>query len=120
MNITLRLAWRNLWRQPRRTWLTIGAMVFSNALLVFVMSLQFGTYELMIDNTLKAFTGHYQVQAPRYKDDAKMRQVVPGAEQIAYDIRRTTGLETVAVRSAAFALVSSEDRSYGILSLIHI
>ena len=114
MNITLRLAWRNLWRQPRRTWLTIGAMVFSNALLVFVMSLQFGTYELMIDNTLKAFTGHYQVQAPRYKDDAKMRQVVPGAEQIAHDIRRTTGLKTVAVRSAAFALVSSEDRSYGI------
>ena len=30
MDITLRLAWRNLWRQPRRTWLTVGAMVFSN------------------------------------------------------------------------------------------
>ncbi|SVC97876.1 uncharacterized protein METZ01_LOCUS350730, partial [marine metagenome] len=28
MGITLRLAWRNLWRHPRRTWLTIAAMVF--------------------------------------------------------------------------------------------
>lgn len=114
MNITLRLAWRNLWRQPRRTWLTIGAMVFSNALLVFMISLQFGMYELMIDNTLKAFTGHMQVQAPGYKDDAKMRQVVPDAERLAARIREALELDTVAVRSAAFALVSSDERSYGI------
>jgi ABC-type lipoprotein release transport system permease subunit len=114
MNITLRLAWRNLWRQPRRTWLTIGAMVFSNALLVFMISLQFGMYELMIDNTLKAFTGHLQVQAPGYKDDAKIRQVVPGADALANRIRGELNLDSVAVRSAAFALVSSDDRSYGI------
>ncbi|MGI9203083.1 MAG: ABC transporter permease [Woeseiaceae bacterium] len=114
MNITLRLAWRNLWRQPRRTWLTIGAMVFSNALLVFLISLQFGMYDLMIDNTLQAFTGHMQVQAPGYKDDQKMRQVVPAVDSLASSIRRNTGLDSVAVRSAAFALVSSEDRSYGV------
>ena len=114
MNITLRLAWRNLWRQPRRTWLTIGAMVFSNALLVFMISLQFGMYDLMIDNTLQAFTGHLQVQAPGYKDDLKMRQVVSAVDSLASGIRDDTGLDKVAVRSAAFALVSSEDRSYGV------
>ena len=114
MNITLRLAWRNLWRHPRRTWLTIGAMVFSNALLVFMISLQFGMYELMIDNTLQAFTGHMQVQAPGYKDDLKMRQVVPDAEQLANSMREELGLETITVRSAAFSLLSSEDRSYGV------
>ena len=114
MNITLRLAWRNLWRHPRRTWLTIGAMVFSNALLVFMISIQFGMYELMIDNTLQAFTGHMQVQAPGYKDDLKMRQVVPDAESLANRLRRELDLETITVRSAAFALVSSADRSYGI------
>ena len=114
MNITLRLAWRNLWRNPRRTWLTIGAMVFSNALLVFMISIQFGMYELMIDNTLQAFTGHMQVQAPGYKDDLKMRQVVPDAESLANRLRRELDLETITVRSAAFALVSSADRSYGI------
>ena len=77
MNIVLRLAWRNLWRQPRRTWLTTGAMVFSNTLLIFMMSLQFGTYDLMINNSLQSFSGHLQVQAPGYKDDSKMRQSVP-------------------------------------------
>ena len=114
MNIVLRLAWRNLWRQPRRTWLTIGAMVFSNALLVFMISIQFGMYDLMIDNTLQAFTGHMQVQAPGYKDDLKMRQVVPNVDKLAADLRKSLKLETISARGAAFALASSEERSYGL------
>jgi putative ABC transport system permease protein len=114
MNITLRLAWRNLWRHPRRTWLTIGAMVFSNALLVFMISIQFGMYELMINNTLQTFTGHLQVQAPGYKDELKMRQVVPNAAALAQRLRDETGLESISIRSGAFALLSSEDRSYGV------
>jgi putative ABC transport system permease protein len=114
MNIVLRLAWRNLWRHPRRTWLTTGAMVFSNVLLVFMISLQFGMYGLMIDNTLQAFTGHLQVQAPGYQDDMKMRQVVPDAIELARSMREGLSLETVAARGAAFALASSDDRSYGI------
>jgi ABC-type lipoprotein release transport system permease subunit len=114
MNITLRLAWRNLWRHSRRTWLTIGAMVFSNALLVFMISLQFGMYELMIENTLKAFTGHLQVQAPGYKDEMKIRQVVPDAAALAARLRRDLETESISTRSSAFALLSSEDRSYGV------
>jgi ABC-type lipoprotein release transport system permease subunit len=114
MNIILRLAWRNVWRQPRRTWLTVGAMVFCNALLVFMISIQFSTYELMIDNTLQAFTGHIQVQAPGYKDDLKMRQVVPDVTSLASLLRRELGMETIAARAAAFALASSEERTYGL------
>jgi len=89
-------------------------MVFSNALLVFMISIQFGMYELMIDNTLQAFTGHMQVQAPGYKDDLKIRQVVPDADVLAKKLRDELQLETITVRSSAFALISSEDRSYGV------
>ena len=114
MNVILRLAWRNLWRQPRRTWLTTGAMVFSNVLLVFMISLQFGMYGLMIDNTLRVFTGHMQVQARGYKDDQKMRQVVPQAAALAETLRTALGSEKIAARAWGFGLASSEERSYGI------
>ncbi len=114
MNIVLRLAWRNLWRHARRTWLTIGAMVFSNTLLVFMISFQFSMYGLMIDNTLQVFSGHMQVQAPGYKDDQKMRQVVPDVQSLANQLRGELGIETVAARGWSFGLASSEERSYGI------
>ena len=114
MNIVLRLAWRNLWRHPRRTWLTAGAMLFSNVLLVFMISFQLGTYDLMINNTLQSFTGHMQIQAPGYIDDMKMRQVVPNAEALAASLRTELATDSVAVRAAAFALASSDDRSFGI------
>jgi ABC-type lipoprotein release transport system permease subunit len=113
-NITFRLAWRNLWRRKRRTWLTVGAMVFSNILLVFMISLQIGMYGMMINNTLRAQTGHLQVQAPGYKDDHKMRQVVPDVKRLAAELRRGLGTDEVAARASAFALVSSADRSYGL------
>jgi len=109
-----RLAWRNLWRQPRRTWLTTGAMVFSNVLLVFLISLQFGMYQMMIENTLQAFTGHLQVQAPGYKDEQKMRQSIPEVAALATSLREGLDTDAVAARGFAFALASSAERSYGV------
>jgi len=114
MNIVARLAWRNLWRHQRRTWLTVGAMVFSNTLLVFMISMQFGMYDLMIDNTLKVFTGHMQIQAPGYKDDQKMRQTVANIAPLAARLRDEFPAQNIAARGWAFALASSEERSYGV------
>jgi ABC-type lipoprotein release transport system permease subunit len=114
MGLTLKLAWRNLWRHPRRTWLTTGAMVFSNVILVFMISMQVGMYQMMIDNSLRASTGHLQVQARGYNEEQKIRQVVPDVGQLSARIGSELGLDTVAPRASAFALVSSADRSYGI------
>ena len=113
-NITFKLAWRNLWRRKRRTWLTVGAMVFSNIILVFLISMQLGMYAMMIENTLRAQTGHLQIQAPGYKDQLKMRQVVPNVTELAAGLRKELGSDEVAARASAFALVSSDERSYGL------
>lgn len=114
MNIFLRLAWRNLWRQPRRTLLTVGAIVFANTILVFMISLQFGMYGLLIDNTLAVFTGHLQIQAPGYKEGRKMRQSIPDIAALAARIRNDSTFDAVAARGVAFALASSAERSFGI------
>jgi ABC-type lipoprotein release transport system permease subunit len=79
-----------------------------------MMSFQFGMYQLMIENTLQMFTGHVQVQAPDYLDDKKMRQTVANIVPLANSIRHGLNSERVAARSMAFALASSDERTYGI------
>ena len=114
MMLSLRLAWRNLWRHKRRTWLTTTAMIFSNVLLVFMISLQFGSYDMMINNTLQAFSGHIQVQHEEYKDNPRLRRSIPAVVPLADELRSTLPAARIAARGAGFALVSSEQRSLGV------
>lgn len=107
-----RLAWRNIWRQKRRTWLTALAMIFSNILLVFMIALQFGSYDMMINNSLAMFSGQVQVQHRGYQDDEKIRQAIDGIASLAADIRGRFPQAAVAARASAFVLVSSEERSF--------
>ncbi len=114
MAIALRLAWRNLWRYPRRTWLTASAIAFSAMLLVFMITLQLGAYDMMIDTSLRVFTGQLQIQRVGYLDKPKMRASIPAAQPLASRLREATGLKAIAVRANGFALASSGTRSYGV------
>ena len=107
------LAWRNVWRNPRRSFLTILAIVFAAVLLVFMLSFQFGSYEDMINATVKQSTGHLQVQAPGYHDRQEMHLVVANTQNLVAQIELIDGVNNVALRSEAFGLVSGEKRSRG-------
>jgi putative ABC transport system permease protein len=121
MGINLTLAWRNLWRHPRRTALTLAAIVFSDVLLVWMIALQLGQYDMMIDSTLRAFSGHVQIQAHGYLDKPQMHRTIPNAINLAAEIRKALhdkesapkASAHVSARALGFALVSSEERSYG-------
>jgi len=111
--LSFRLAWRNIWRQKRRTWLTALAMIFSNILLVFMISLQFGSYDMMINNTLAMFSGQVQIQHDGYQDSQKIRQDVDNIRQLATSIRQQFPQASVAARANSFVLLSREERSFG-------
>jgi len=111
--LSFRLAWRNIWRQKRRTWLTALAMIFSNVLLVFMISLQFGSYDMMINNTLRMFSGQIQIQQDGYLNDQKIRQSINNIVGLADKIRSQFPQAAVTARASSFVLVSSEDRSFG-------
>jgi ABC-type lipoprotein release transport system permease subunit len=116
MMITLRLAWRNLWRHPRRSLLTASAIAFVTTLLVFLITLQLGSYELMVDSSLRLFTGQMQVQRAGYLDKPQIRLVIPQAEALARALRADPVLAKtqIALRAQGFALAASRARSLGV------
>lgn len=112
MGMTLRLAWRNIWRQPRRTWLTVSAIAFATVLLEFAVPLQLGGYDTMVEATLRVYTGHAQIQRPGYRDRPQIHNAIDGGDALAQRLRDANLFKAVAARASGFALVSSEKRSY--------
>ena len=107
------IAWRNLWRNRRRTWLTAGGIAFAVWMLVFARSMQDGTFIIMIDNAARMMTGHIQVQHPDYSDDPRVENTLLQATQIAEQVAAHPAVEQASLRAQAFALVSFGARSFG-------
>jgi ABC-type lipoprotein release transport system permease subunit len=115
LSIDTKMAWRNIWRNPRRSIITVSAIMFASLLLVFMLSFQFGSYETMINTSVKISTGHLQVQADAYQDKKSIRLVVTDPESIGKRIEDIDSVESYTFRGQAFSLVSSKDRTYGAL-----
>ena len=114
MPIDTQMAWRNIWRNTRRTILTICAIAFASLLLVFMLSFQFGSYETMINTSVKIQTGHLQIQAQEFQEKKNIRQVVPEPEKIAAILKTISHIAAYTYRGQAFSLISSNDRTYGV------
>lgn len=114
MSIDAKMAWRNVWRNPRRTILTIAAISFASMLLVFMLSFQFGSYDTMINTSVKIQTGHLQIQAGNFQDKKDIRLVVPQPARIAEVLDQIPHIAAYTFRGQAFSLVSSDQRTYGV------
>jgi putative ABC transport system permease protein len=113
--MNIKMAWRNMWRNPRRTLLTVSAIAFACLLLVFMLSFQFGSYDAMINASVKIHTGHLQVQAKGYNEKQQMRQVVSDPASVEGILAQIRGVEAFTSRANAFSMISSNERTNGAL-----
>ncbi|MBK5278199.1 MAG: ABC transporter permease [Bacteroidia bacterium] len=65
----LTLAWRNIWRNKRRSLITVFSITFAVLLACFMRSMQLGAYARMIDNSVRFYTGYIQIHKSGYWTD---------------------------------------------------
>lgn len=106
------LAWRNIWRQPTRTWLSLIGMAFTSMLLVFVLSFQLGSYDTMKASMLQISDGFGQFQPEGYKDDPEMGKVIPDPDALIADLQAVEGLSGVTARGNGFGLLANDERTF--------
>lgn len=105
------LAWRNLWRNKRRTLISISAVLFAVLFASVIQSFQKGTWDHMVDNIARYYLGYAQIHQEGFWDEQTLDnsfepQAVPAA---LYDKLSLTP------RLESFALASSGDITRGVL-----
>jgi ABC-type lipoprotein release transport system permease subunit len=73
----LRLAWRNVWRNRRRTLIALVAIALGLTFLVFMDGSIAGFQQAIFGNAVRLQGGNVQVHAPGYREKAKRLPLLP-------------------------------------------
>ncbi len=115
----LTLAWRNLWRNRRRTFITAGSVVLAVVLAIFTRSMQEGVYEKMIENVVGFYSGYVQIHKDGYWDEKTIDnsfETLPVVQTAATSDDRVTD----AVPRLESFLLASTDSSSQVVQIVGI
>jgi ABC-type lipoprotein release transport system permease subunit len=115
----LQLAWRNLWRNRRRTFITMAAIAFGYAMLLFVACLMAGLRWQMIQNGTCLVMSQIQIHAPGYYPNRSLQKTLGGRKgtdvsALLASISADHRVSAVAPRVYGYALLSAVHRSAGV------
>lgn len=74
------IAWRNLWRNHRRSLIMLTAIAIGLWGMIWMTALMRGMVDQMIDDAINTLSGHVQVHAPGYLDDPSIEHSIPAVE----------------------------------------
>lgn len=115
MNDLIKIAWRNIWRNKRRTLLTMASIFLAAFLSLFTRSMQIGSYANMIDNAVKLSTGYIQVHDLGYWDNSSIDKTFINSDELLNLVQNNKYVTSVLPRLESFALTSSGKNTKGAL-----
>ncbi len=115
MKDIIKISWRNLWRNRRRTIITAASIYFAVFFAITMRSFQLGTYNHMIKQLIESFTGYLQIQNSDYLDDPGIDNVFPLSQDLISKINADPNVKVAVPRIESFALVSTGNLSKGII-----
>lgn len=111
----LKLAWRNIWRNRRRSLITIASILFAVILSAFMEALQKGAWENMINNVVSYYYGYAQVHKKGYWEEQTIDKAFPYADSLRELDHIVPEIQTVVPRLESFALGAFGDRTRGVM-----
>ena len=113
MRSNLIIAWRNLWRNKRRTLITVASIFFGVLISTVMSSMQEGSYSAMIDNVVKFYSGYIQIQNEKYWDNKTINNTFVPTDSLEGIIKSIPEITNYTPRLEFFALASSEEITKG-------
>ncbi len=115
MSKLIKIAWRNLWRNKRRSLITIASIVFAVFFALVMRSMQEGSYNNMIKNVVKSYSGYLQIHEKDYWEKKSIDNSFSFNDSLLAIINSTNGVNGYIPRLEGFALASAGKHTKGTL-----
>lgn len=109
------LAWRNLWRNKRRTLITSASIFFAVMLAIFMRGFHVGTWDSLIDGVLHSYVGYIQVHKQGYWEDKSLDYSFELTDSINNISQCDKNIKQFIPRIESFALASIGNKTKGVL-----
>ena len=109
----LKLAWRNIWRNRRRTIITLAAVTFATLLAIGMRGIQLGTYALNYRTIIEQFTSYVQIQPKGFQENPSLNKSFRYTKQLQSKLDNIPEVPAYTPRIYADGLISYKDASLG-------
>jgi ABC-type lipoprotein release transport system permease subunit len=110
----LTLAWRNIWRNKKRSLIIISAVAVGLCCGLFASAAMFGMWDSMINTTIDRDIGHFQIHSKSFEDEKLVTDTIPGFENILSRLKATKYVTGVSSRILIEGMASSATTSNGV------
>lgn len=116
MSNYLKMAWRNMWRNWRRTSIALIAIVLGLILLLFFDGMLQGSDQAIYGNAVRLYGGNLQIHAPGFRAKVNRLPLYPldNVEKVIQTVRAQPQVVAAAKRINTGGLVSSREGSFAV------
>jgi ABC-type lipoprotein release transport system permease subunit len=114
LRIVFRLAWRNLWRNYRRTLIMLAAIAVGSWAMIFMTALMRGMVDDMVKDGVSVLPGHVQIHHPQFRDDPTITNVIPPPDEKLLEALGGPEVVAWATRVRVPAVITSERDTRGV------
>ena len=105
--ILIKLAWRNIFRNKRRTLIAATAIGIGLAALIFVDALMIGMSENMVRTATGAFLGDAQMHRRGFRDAQEVSLTIQALDEMTENLAKETIVEHFTQRTLASGMITS-------------
>lgn len=102
----IKLAWRNLWRNKKRTFIAAASVFFAVILALLMRSMQTGYYDYSIDASVRMYTGYIQVHGKGYWEKKSLDESMVIDQKHLKELNNTVGVNLIVPRFETYSLIS--------------
>lgn len=110
----LSLAWKNIWRNKKRSFIIIAAITFGLWGGLFSSAIMVGMMESMVETAISRNLSHTQIHSVQYDKEKDVRNYIPDGMAVLERTHTIPGVEAAAGRTKIIGMAASPTSSYGV------